>query len=132
MDQFDDSFEQPKKKKLFTVYVNGQFPMCIEIDEDQDPFDDFLSVFASPFKAIYDTASKTINYLFSSKQKNQLPESKLELLLDSAKCSVCGNGFDNDFNGNYLYCRDCKAPYHNDCWDYMGNKCSIYGCGKND
>lgn len=128
MDNLDKPFNKPKRKKLFTVYVNGQFPMCIEIDEDQDPFDDFFLVVTYPFKAIYCAASKTVNYLFSSKQKNELPESKLELLLDSAKCSVCSNSF----NGDYLCCVNCKAPYHNDCWDYMENKCGIYGCKKKD
>ena len=128
MDKFDEPFEKPKRKKLFPVYVNGQYPMCVEIDEDQDPFDIFFSVVTYPFKSMYDITYKTINFLCSSKKKSELPESKLELLLDSARCSVCGFSI----NDNYLCCTACKTPYHNDCWDYMWHKCSIYGCEKND
>jgi len=51
------------------------------------------------------------------------PEITLDVVVVNALCGVCGEGFGKE----YVSCLTCEAPYHGDCWDYMG-KCSVYGC----
>ena len=40
-------------------------------------------------------------------------------------CQVCGDSIKTDV----VFCRSCKTPHHQDCWQYYG-KCSTFGCGE--
>ncbi len=40
-------------------------------------------------------------------------------------CQVCGEPV---VEGDAVVCRNCGAPHHRDCWEFVGS-CSIYGCG---
>ena len=42
-----------------------------------------------------------------------------------AVCQVCGDDIDTP----PVFCRSCKTPHHQDCWEYYG-ACSTYGCGQ--
>ena len=39
-------------------------------------------------------------------------------------CKVCGQLIDE---GPRMICGKCKAPFHQDCWEFIGG-CSIFGC----
>ena len=39
-------------------------------------------------------------------------------------CQICGDSITVDV----VFCRSCKTPHHQDCWQYYGG-CSVYGCG---
>jgi hypothetical protein len=43
--------------------------------------------------------------------------------LDQVECKVCGEAIGSDL----VYCRRCKTPHHQECWQYVGI-CSVYGC----
>ena len=43
----------------------------------------------------------------------------------SAICQICGD----DITSDVVFCRSCKTPHHEDCWQYYG-ACSTYGCGQ--
>ncbi|MBF0409984.1 MAG: hypothetical protein HQM10_21755 [Candidatus Riflebacteria bacterium] len=40
-------------------------------------------------------------------------------------CSICSSGICQ--GETIVFCRDCKLPYHNDCWKEIGG-CGTYGC----
>ena len=40
-------------------------------------------------------------------------------------CQVCGDSITSDV----VFCRSCKTPHHQDCWQYYG-QCSTFGCGQ--
>ena len=44
---------------------------------------------------------------------------------EQVMCQVCGDAIKNDV----VFCRSCKTPHHQDCWQYYG-KCSTFGCGQ--
>lgn len=47
-----------------------------------------------------------------------------------AECPVCGDEIvKDDPQMGAVYCSACRAPHHEDCWNYVG-RCSIYGCGE--
>ena len=41
-------------------------------------------------------------------------------------CAVCKQ----KISGKTMTCPRCETPHHADCWDYSGNKCSVFGCDK--
>jgi hypothetical protein len=41
-------------------------------------------------------------------------------------CQVCG---DKIRRNEVVYCRSCRTPHHDDCWNYFG-ACSTFGCGQ--
>jgi hypothetical protein len=41
-------------------------------------------------------------------------------------CQVCG---DSIRRSEVVYCRSCRTPHHEDCWNYFG-ACSTFGCGQ--
>jgi hypothetical protein len=41
-------------------------------------------------------------------------------------CQVCG---DKIRRKEVVYCRSCRTPHHDDCWNYFG-ACSTFGCGQ--
>jgi hypothetical protein len=43
--------------------------------------------------------------------------------LDQVECKVCGEAIAS----NLVFCRRCKTPHHQECWQYVG-LCSVYGC----
>jgi len=43
--------------------------------------------------------------------------------ITEALCQICGEEIDQDM----VFCRRCKTPHHQDCWQYYGC-CSTYGC----
>lgn len=43
--------------------------------------------------------------------------------ITEAICQVCGE----DIVYEMVFCRRCKTPHHQDCWQYYG-ACSTYGC----
>jgi hypothetical protein len=45
--------------------------------------------------------------------------------IETAMCQICGESIDSDM----VFCRRCKTPHHQDCWNYFG-RCSTYGCGE--
>ncbi len=118
-----------KEKYPLTVWINGQVPCVLWIDENDDPFiffekkwNDVLSYLTKMHRAVKNTLR---NFLFRE-SRPLLPLSPLEckLAAEDAHCPVCGDGF----SGEYHACSGCSTLYHHDCWEYMG-KCSIYGCG---
>jgi hypothetical protein len=40
-------------------------------------------------------------------------------------CQICGEAI----TSQKVFCRRCKTPHHQDCWEYYG-ACSIYGCSE--
>lgn len=42
-----------------------------------------------------------------------------------ACCTICGEAC---LPTSALHCRSCEAPYHVDCWHFVGS-CGIFGCG---
>jgi hypothetical protein len=43
--------------------------------------------------------------------------------LDHATCKICGETMTEEL----VYCRRCKTPHHQECWEYTG-VCSVFGC----
>jgi hypothetical protein len=43
--------------------------------------------------------------------------------LEPLKCAVCGD----DLGPEFVQCRRCQAPHHEDCWNYNGC-CGTYAC----
>ena len=39
-------------------------------------------------------------------------------------CQTCGEGLNE---GQIVYCKECHAPFHQQCFEFTGN-CSIHGC----
>jgi hypothetical protein len=81
-----------------------------------------LSVFAELAGRLYDR-------LVASWQR----ESGIEILEEAAAspaedpvCQVCGSRIPAE---GRVYCRKCRTPHHQDCWEYNG-KCSTFGCGE--
>lgn len=57
----------------------------------------------------------------------------IEILEDDASaasadpvCQVCGAAIPRD---RRVYCRRCRTPHHDDCWEFNG-QCSTYACGE--
>ncbi|MBI4867952.1 MAG: hypothetical protein HY816_13490 [Candidatus Wallbacteria bacterium] len=44
--------------------------------------------------------------------------------MTAALCQVCGESVEDD----RIYCGQCHAPHHRDCWSFNGG-CSIFACG---
>lgn len=100
-------------KRRFSVFPNGgEMHVVIEME---DPLEYF-------FEKLKDA------YGWITRSKKQQPASKLEITLDNitatdARCAVCRQGLED----KAVVCKECKVPYHSDCWQYVGG-CSIYGC----
>lgn len=45
-----------------------------------------------------------------------------------AKCPVCSSKILLD-DTNVVKCQKCEVPHHTDCFDSIGKKCAIFGCG---
>lgn len=43
--------------------------------------------------------------------------------LEHVKCAICGEAIGAD----YVACRQCNAPHHQECWKYNG-ACGMYAC----
>ncbi|MGE0755860.1 MAG: RING finger protein [Pirellulaceae bacterium] len=43
--------------------------------------------------------------------------------LDQVVCKICGDTIEHEM----VYCRRCKTPHHEECWNYTG-VCSVFGC----
>ena len=41
-------------------------------------------------------------------------------------CQVCGFPIKKD---GRIFCRRCRTPHHNDCWEFNG-QCSTFACGE--
>ena len=46
-------------------------------------------------------------------------------IIQEAICQVCGEDIVTDM----VFCRRCKTPHHQECWQYYGS-CTTYGCGE--
>jgi hypothetical protein len=47
--------------------------------------------------------------------------------LEDVQCQVCGEVIVTDM----VFCRRCKTPHHQECWEYTG-VCTVYGCKETD
>lgn len=52
-----------------------------------------------------------------------LQESEMEIR--DVICNVCGEPIEDDI----VWCRSCRTPHHQECWQYAG-ACSIFACGQ--
>jgi hypothetical protein len=50
-------------------------------------------------------------------------EEAAEPNVQGAMCQICGE----EIEDQVVFCRRCKTPHHQDCWNYYG-ACSTYGC----
>ncbi len=41
-------------------------------------------------------------------------------------CQICGDAIRTS---DVVFCRSCRTPHHEDCWNYFG-ACSTFGCGQ--
>lgn len=59
-------------------------------------------------------------------------ESGIEILEGTAPessvsvCQVCGAGLEDR---SVVFCRSCRTPHHDECWNYNGG-CSTFACGE--
>lgn len=44
-------------------------------------------------------------------------------VIKEAVCQICGD----DITTDMVFCRRCKTPHHQECWQYYGS-CAVYGC----
>jgi hypothetical protein len=44
--------------------------------------------------------------------------------IKAGNCAVCKN----EISGTTITCPKCETPHHQDCWQYSGDKCSVFGC----
>ncbi len=45
-----------------------------------------------------------------------------------AVCSICG---DTLSSGEIVYCKECRTPFHLECFEFTGH-CAVYGCSGTD
>ncbi len=50
-------------------------------------------------------------------------------LLSPGTCPIC---YHSTLHRVLEHCPKCNTPHHQDCWEYNGNRCAIYGCEKTD
>jgi len=80
--------------------------------------DRFVRLGIRLYEAASNTNAEGIDFVAGDKSEGSLS-------LNSAVCQVCGDGVAVDA----VFCRSCKTPHHQDCWEYYG-RCSTYGCGQ--
>lgn len=51
------------------------------------------------------------------------PASAQAELLGPPECQICGT----DIEGPHVECDSCSAPFHRDCWSFVGG-CATFGC----
>lgn len=78
---------------------------------------DLLEEFVTQSLELFDQAmlTRTVGIQFVNSDRVQV--------ISDAVCQVCGE----DITTDMVFCRRCKTPHHQECWEYFGS-CSTYGC----
>lgn len=86
----------------------------------QDPAE--IDRFAEKSLVVYDRIYHYLQKLTGIEIVDDKPEEGV-----NPCCQVCGVEIPSD---NRIYCRRCKTPHHQECWEFNNATCSTYACGE--